>query len=356
MEKILVINPGSTSTKIAVYEDENQLFVKSIEHDNAEIEKFDAVYDQFEFRKEIILSTMAENGVKPEDLTCIVSRGGLLPPVKAGAIRVNQDMCDQLKYHPVNEHASNVGAPIAFSIAEPLGIPAFVYDPITVDELQPIARYTGYPAMQRRSLGHHLNMRAMAHKYAADQGKKFEDTTVITIHMGGGITVGLYDHGKIIDMVNDEEGPFSPERAGGLPAPQVVDLCFSGEMDKKAIKKAFKNASGLQAYIGTKDAREVEKRIAEGDKKAEEAFQAMAYQISKAVGELATVVCGKVDAIILTGGIAHSDLFTGWINDRTSFIAPNVVYAGENEMLSLSSGVLRVMRGEEEAATFKKNF
>ena len=356
MEKILVINPGSTSTKIAVYEDETQLFVNSIEHSSEEIEKYDAIYDQFEFRKELVLNELKEHDVKPEELTCVVARGGLLPPVSAGAIRVNQDMCDQLRLHPVNEHASNLGAPIAFSIAEPMNIPAFIYDPITVDEMQPLALFTGVPEMRRKSLGHHLNMRAMAHKYAKDNGKKLEDVTVITVHMGGGVTVGLYDHGKIIDIVNDEEGPFSPERAGGLPAPQVVDLCFSGEYDAKGIKKKFKNSSGLQAYLGTKDARTVEKMIEEGDEQAKLAYEAMAYQISKAIGELATVVCGRVDAIILTGGIAYSKMFTDWINERTSFIAPNVVYAGENEMASLSGGALRVLRGEEEAKVFKKNF
>jgi|GEM_PF-4330989 len=175
MEKILVINPGSTSTKIAVYENETQLFVNSIEHSSEEIEKYDAIYDQFEFRKELVLNELKEHDVKPEELTCVVARGGLLPPVSAGAIRVNQDMCDQLRLHPVNEHASNLGAPIAFSIAKPMNIPAFIYDPITVDEMQPLALFTGVPEMRRKSLGHHLNMRAMAHKYAKENGKKLED-------------------------------------------------------------------------------------------------------------------------------------------------------------------------------------
>ena len=332
MEKILVINPGSTSTKIAVYEDDRQLFVNSIEHADEEIEKYDAIYDQYEFRKKLVLEELEKNGVKASELTCVMSRGGLLPPVPAGAIRVNQDMCDQLRLHPVNEHASNLGAPIAFSIAEENDIPAFIYDPVTVDEMIPLAKYTGIPEMRRRSLGHNLNMRAMAHRYAADSGKKFEDVTVITVHMGGGTTVGVYQNGKIIDIINDEEGPFSPERAGGLPAPQVIDMAFSGEYDIKALKKKLKNSSGLQAY------------------------QAMAYQLSKAIGELATVVNGKVDAIVLTGGIAYSKVFTDWIKERVSFIAPVVIYPGENEMDALANGALRVLRGEEEAMTFRKNF
>ena len=356
MEKILVINPGSTSTKIAVYEDDRQLFVNSIEHADEEIEKYDAIYDQYEFRKKLVLEELEKNGVKASELTCVMSRGGLLPPVPAGAIRVNQDMCDQLRLHPVNEHASNLGAPIAFSIAEENDIPAFIYDPVTVDEMIQLAKYTGIPEMRRRSLGHNLNMRAMAHRYAADSGKKFEDVTVITVHMGGGTTVGVYQNGKIIDIINDEEGPFSPERAGGLPAPQVIDIAFSGEYDIKALKKKLKNSSGLQAYLGTKDARTVEKMIDDGDENAKTVYQAMAYQLSKAIGELATVVNGKVDAIVLTGGIAYSKIFTDWIKERVSFIAPVVIYPGENEMDALANGALRVLRGEEEAMTFRKNY
>ena len=356
MEKIVVINPGSTSTKIAVYDDDRQIFVNSIEHADEELEKYEAIYDQYEFRKNLVLEELEKNGVKASDLTCIMSRGGLLPPVPAGAIRINQDMCDQLRLHPVNEHASNLGAPIAFSIAEENGIPAFIYDPVTVDEMIPLAKYTGIPEMRRRSLGHNLNMRAMAHRCAADNSRNFEDMTIITAHMGGGTTIGVYQGGKIIDIVTDEEGPFSPERAGGLPTPQVIDLAYSGEYDIRALKKKLKNSSGLQAYLGTKDARTVEKRMAEGDKNAGEVYQAMAYQISKAIGELATVVKGRVDAIVLTGGIAHSDLFTGWIRERVSFIAPVVIYPGENEMDALASGALRVLRGEEDAMKFEKNF
>ena len=356
MEKILVINPGSTSTKIAVYEDDKKLFVSSIEHTEEEIEKYDAIYDQYEFRKNLILDELEKNGVKASDLTCVMSRGGLLPPVPAGAIRVNQDMCDQLRLHPVNEHASNLGAPIAFSISQENDIPAFVYDPVTVDEMIPVAKFTGIPEIRRRSLGHNLNMRVMARRYAQEAGKKFEDVTVITAHMGGGTTIGVYQGGKIIDIINDEEGPFSPERAGGLPTPQVLDMAYSGRYDIRAFKKKLKNSSGLQAYLGTKDARTVEKMIADGDENAVLVYQAMAYQLSKGIGELATVVKGQVDAVILTGGIAYSDMFTGWIRDRVSFIAPVVIYPGENEMDALASGALRVLRGEEEAMTFVKNF
>ena len=357
MDKVLVLNPGSTSTKIAVYEDEKQLFVTNIEHDNEIIETFDAIYDQFEFRKKIILDELKKRKTDPAELTCIVARGGLIPPCHAGAYKVNEEMCDQLKYHPYNEHASNLGAPIAYAIAQENGdIPAYIYDPVTVDELQPIARYTGFPGTERKGIGHNLNMRAMAMRYADEHGKNYSELSVIVVHMGGGITTSIHHQGKIIDTINDEEGSFSPERAGGLPTPQVIKIAFSGKYDEKGFKKALKNSGGLQGYLGTKDSREVEKMIENGDQKAKQIYEAMAYQISKNIGELATVVGGKIEAIILTGGIAHSDLFTDWIRDRVSFIAPVVVYAGENEMESLLKGALRVRRGQEEAEEFRKNF
>ncbi|MBR2778785.1 MAG: butyrate kinase [Firmicutes bacterium] len=356
MEKILIINPGSTSTKIAVNEDEKQLFVQSIEHSAEEIAKYSEIFDQYEFRRDLILAEIEKHGVKASDLTCVMSRGGLLPPVSAGAIRVNQDVVDQLHYHPQNEHASNLGAAIALSIAEANNIPAYIYDPVTVDEMTELAKVTGMPEMRRKSLGHNLNMRAMAHKYAENAGKKYDEVTVIVAHMGGGITLTLHDKGRIIDMVSDEEGPFSPERAGGLPAFQLVDMAFSGEYDKKSLMKKIKNNSGLVAHLGTKDAREIEKMIDNGDEHAKLIYEAMAYSISKHIAALSVVVNGKVDAIVLTGGIAYSKPFTDWIKERVSFIAPVEVLAGEKEMEALAAGALRVQRGEEEAKTFVKNF
>lgn len=353
-ERILVINPGSTSTKIAVYDDDVQVFVEGIDHDKADLAAFAEIFDQFEYRRDLILAACEKHGVAKDSFTAIVSRGGLLPPVQAGAYRVNDDMVWQLKYKPQNEHASNLGAVIAKSIADPLGIPAFIYDPVTVDEMSDIAKVAGMPEMRRKALGHNLNMRAMAYKYAEQQGKKYEELTLIVAHMGGGITLTLHDKGKIIDMISDEEGPFSPERSGGLPTFQVVDMAFSGKYDKKSLMKKIKNESGLYAYLGTKDARVVREMIDAGDEKAALVFEAMAYSISKFIGQLATVVCGKVDAIILTGGIAYSDMFTDWIKERVSFIAPVAVLAGENEMNALASGALRVMHGEEQAHEFVK--
>lgn len=356
MDKILVLNPGSTSTKIAVYEDEKQLFVESIEHSTEEIKKYDEIFDQYEFRKDLVLEELSKHGVRPEELSCVMSRGGLLPPVPAGAFEVNQDMVDQLHYHPQNEHASNLGAAIAKSIADPLGIKAYIYDPVTVDEMEDIAKITGMPEMRRKALGHNLNMRAMALKYADENGLKYEDLTLIVAHLGGGITLTLHDHGRIRDMVSDEEGPFSPERSGGLPVFQVVDMAFSGEYDKSSLMKKIKNNSGLVAHLGTKDAREIEKMIASGDEHAKLIFEALAYSVSKHIAALSVVVNGRVDGIILTGGVAHSKMMTDWISDRVSFIAPVILMPGENEMNALAAGALRVLRGQEKAMTFKKNF
>lgn len=356
MEKILIINPGSTSTKIAVYEDDKQVFLQSIEHSNEEIAQFKELFDQYEFRRDIILEELKKQDIKASDLTCIMSRGGLLPPVSAGAIRVTQDVVDQLHYHPQKIHASNLGAAIALSISEANDIPAYIYDPVTVDELTDIARITGMPEIRRTSTAHNLNMRAMAHKYAESVGKKYEDVTVVVAHMGGGISLTVHEKGRIVDIVSDDEGPFSPERVGTLPVFRVLDVAFSGEYDKKTLVNKMKDGCGLAAHLGTKDAREIEARIEAGDEHARIVYEAMAYGISKHLAALSAVVKGKVDAIILTGGIAFSKMFTNWIEERVSFIAPVVVLAGEKEMDALAAGALRVQRGEEEAKTFTKTF
>ena len=238
MERLLVINPGSTSTKIAVYDDTTPLFVKSIEHDPKEVSKYDAVVDQYEMRRDLILSVLPANDVLIRSLTAVVARGGLLPPVKSGAYEVNQDMVDQLRYNPQNEHASNLCAVIAYSISEEYEIPSFVYDPVTVDELEPIARITGLPEMERKGMGHNLNMRAAAMKYSKNVNRPYSELTLIVAHLGGGITLTLHKNGRMIDMISDDEGPFSPERAGGLPIFQVIKMATSEEYDyKKAMKK-----------------------------------------------------------------------------------------------------------------------
>lgn len=354
MEKILVMNPGSTSTKIAVYQDEQPLFVESIEHSQDELKKFENIIDQYEMRKDLILETMEKNGVKKEDLTAIVSRGGLLPPIEAGAYEVNDDMVWQLTYAPQNEHASNLGGVIAHAISKELHIPAYIYDAVTVDELEPLARVTGVPEMHRKGMGHNLNMRAAAMKYAKEKGKPYQDISVIVAHLGGGITLSLHHKGRIVDMISDDEGPFSPERAGGLPAFQVIDMATKEGMDKKTMMKKVKSQSGLMGYFGVNDTRIVEKMMKYGDEKAALVYNAMILNVARNIAKLAVYVDGKVDNIILTGGIAYSEFFTSEVAKRVEFIAPVIVYAGENEMESLALGALRVQRGEEKAKTFVK--
>lgn len=354
MEKLLVMNPGSTSTKIAVYEEEKPLFVESIAHTTEELAVFDEITDQYEFRRDMILKSLEAHGVALGELTAIVSRCGLLPPIDAGAYKVNEDMVWQMRYNPQNNHPSNLGAPIAYALSEQLGIPAYVYDGITVDEMIPLTKITGFKDMRRKALGHNLNMRAAAKKWEKETGNAYDKSNLLIAHLGGGITESLHSNGRIIDFVSDEEGPFSPERTGGLPLFQVVDMAFSGEYDQKSMMKKIKGQGGLNSHLGTNDLREVQNMIANGDEYAKLVYEAMALSVAKHLCALAATCCGKVDAIILTGGIAHSEAFTKEIADRVSFIAPVVVYPGENEMDSLAFGCLRVLRGEEVAKEFVK--
>lgn len=349
---ILAINPGSTSTKVALYADEKEVFVHTLDHPVEEIQKFERVQDQFDFRKNVILDLLKENGVDLKDLSAVVGRGGLLPPVESGAYKVNETMVDRLKNRPVVEHASNLGALIAYEIVESMEIPAYIYDSVAVDELLDIARISGMPAIPRASFSHALNSRAMAYKVAEKYGKEYADMNLIIAHLGGGISVSAHEQGKMIDIISDDEGPFSPERSGRVPCNKLIDLCFSGEYDKKTVKKMLRGKGGITAYLGTVDAREVEKMIADGNEEAALVYEAMAYQISKGIGELSTVLKGKVDAIIITGGIAYSKVMTTWISDRVSFLAPVEIMAGENELESLAYGALRVLNGEETAKTY----
>lgn len=350
--KILAINPGSTSTKIALYENETELFCKSLDHPVEIIDQYKNVQDQFEMRKDVVVRAVEAEGYKLSELSAVVGRGGMVPKVESGAYTVNELMVDRLKNNPVIEHASNLGALIAYEIAQPLGINAYIYDSVRVDEMKDIARISGMPLLPRTSTSHALNSRAMAMKAAAAQGKKYSDMNFVVAHLGGGISVTVHEKGKMVDLLSDDEGPFSPERAGRVPCNALIDLCFSGQFDKATLKKMLRGNGGLKAYLGTVDVRDVEKRIENGDEEANLILEAMAYQVAKGIGDLATVVEGQVDAIVLTGGIAYSKRITEWISKRVSFIAPVVVLAGENEMESLSQGTLRVLRGEEEAKVY----
>lgn len=354
MEKLLIINPGSTSTKIAVYDGENPLFVESIPHSAEDLAKFDSLVDQFEFRKDLVIETMKNHGVSVDDLTAIVARGGLLPPIEAGAYEVNEDMVWQLRYAPAHEHASNLGTLIAYAISSKENIPAYIYDGVTVDEMLPILKVTGLPFITRKGMGHNLNMRAAAMKYAKEHGKAYKDCTLIVVHLGGGISVSLHHDGKVADIINDEDGPFAPERAGSLPLFQVIDMMCSGKYDHKSAMKLVKSQGGLVAHLGTNDTRDVQRMIDEGDEHAKFIYEAMAMNVARNIAKEAPVVNGKVEAIVLTGGIAYSELFTSMVKERVEFIAPVVIYPGENEMESLALGGLRVLRGEEKAKTFVK--
>lgn len=354
MEKLLILNPGSTSTKIAYYEDEEQIFVESISHSADELAKYDLIVDQFEFRKDMILDVLAKKRVALQELTAIVARGGLLPPLKAGAYRVNGDMVWQLKNKPVMEHASNLGAVIADAIAGPLGIPAFIYDGVTVDEMMPILKITGLKEITRKGIGHNLNTRAAAMKYARENNKAYRDCRLVVVHLGGGISVTLQYEGKVADIINDEDGPFAPERAGGLPVQSLVKYMGETGISTKDMLKKMKTQGGLVAYLGVNDSREVEKMIADGNEEAKLIYDAMALNVARKIGEEAATVAGNVEAIILTGGIAYSEYFTQEIRKNVEWIAPVVIYPGENEMQSLAFGGLRVLRGEETAHEFVK--
>lgn len=352
MERLLILNPGSTSTKLAVFDGEEPLFVESIVHTPEELAPFEHVAEQYGFRRDLVLDCLKRHGISLDSLSAIVSRGGLLTAIEAGAYEVNDDMIWQLKNKPRNEHASNVGAMIALDIGRQLGIPAYIYDGVTVEELTLINKITGLPSMQRKGMGHNLNTRAAAMRYAREQGKSYSDITVIVAHLGGGISVNLHNKGRIEDFINDEEGPFSPERTGGLPMFDVIADCFKDGMTYHEMMKTVKTRGGLMAHLGTTDSREVEKRMNAGDEHAKLIYDAMILNIAKNIGKLAPGVRGKVDAILLTGGIAYSEYVTKGIESYVSWIAPVVVYAGEDEMRSLALGGLRVLRGEEKAKTY----
>lgn len=350
--KIFVINTGSTSTKIGLYEDEREVFTKSLSHSDEDINKFTEVKDQLNMRLEFIRSYLEDMKIDIKELSCVVARGGMLLPVKSGAYEINELMLDRVENRPVMEHASNLAAPIAYGIAREAGVPSYIYDSVMTDEFPDIARISGMPDIPRTSSSHVLNTRAMAIKYAKSKGKKYQDMTIIVAHLGGGISINLHHEGQIIDLVSDDEGPFSPERAGRVPCRELINLCYSGKFDKKTMQRKLRGNGGLKAYLNTIDAREVEKMINQGDEYAKLIYEAMAYQIAKGIGELATVVEGKVDVIILTGGIAHSRMLTSWIKKRVSFISHVEIMPGENEMEALAYGALRVLRGEEKARQY----
>jgi butyrate kinase len=351
-EQILVINPGSTSTKIALYIENKPIWMENITHSVDELQAFECINDQYGMRLQLITDMLTSRGTDLPTLNAVVARGGLLPPVKSGAYLINEAMMDCLKNRPRNQHASNLGAALASEIASRAGKPAYIYDPVTVDEMIPLVRITGIKQIIRRGVGHNLNMRAAAIHYSEQVNRPYPTLNLIVAHLGGGITMSLHCQGQMIDMISDDEGPFSPERAGGLPAFQLLDLAFNGTNDKKSLMKQLQRNGGLMSFFQTSDARLLEAQIEKGDHEAELVYRAMALNIGKNIAKLAVTAQGAVDAIILTGGLAYSQRLTNWIKEDISFIAPVNVIAGENELAALANGALRVLRGEETARHF----
>jgi len=349
---ILAINPGSTSTKIAVYENTRKLLDASLAHDDQELSRYARVIDQFDMRKECVLKALAEHQVDLKRLSCAVGRGGMLPPMKAGGYLVGDRMKKVLAEGSSSEHVSNLGALIADSIAAPLGIPAYIYDAVSSDELDDVARITGIPEVVRQSFCHVLNSKATARKAAEAAGRSYEEMNFIVAHIGGGISVSAHKKGRIVDVITADGGPFSPERSGSVPLTYVVDMCYSGTYTKAQMLKKIAGMGGLKAYLGTHDCREIERMIADGDTRAAMLYDAQSYQIAKGIGELSPVLKGDVDLIILTGGMAYSAALTQAIEERVSFIGPVAVMPGENELEALALGAYRIMTGQEEASEF----
>ncbi len=351
--KSLIINPGSTSTKIAVFEDETMLFDKTLRHSTEEISKYDSIFDQKDFRKGLILDFLKEENFDIKTLDMVVGRGGLVKPIPGGTYRVSDALVEDLKIGPQGQHASNLGGVLAREIGDEIGKPSFIVDPVAVDELQPVARVSGIPDIERNSIFHPLNQKAMARRYAKENGKKYEDINVIVAHMGGGVSVGAHKNGKVIDVSNalEGDGAFSPERAGGLPVGPLVRLCYSGKYTEKEMYKRLVGGGGFTAYLGSNDMVEIQER-AKTDKEADLIVDAFIYQVAKDIGSRAAVLEGKVDAIILTGGIAYGKRITDGIAKYVGWIAPVVSYPGEDELLALAQGGLRVLNGEEEAKEY----
>jgi butyrate kinase len=356
--RMLVINPGSTSTKVGVFDNDISILEKTIRHDSEMINSFDNIIDQYEFRKNTILETLDNEGINISKLSAVCGRGGLLRPIEGGTYAVNETMLKDLRTGFAGQHASNLGGIISYEIASGLNIPSFIVDPVVVDELEPIARISGFSLIERVSIFHALNQKAVARRVAKELGKPYTDLNLIVTHMGGGITVGVHKQGKVIDVNNGlhGEGPFSPERAGTVPVGDLVALCFSGEYYREEIMKMLVGQGGLVSYLGTNNALEVERRIEAGDEKATLIYEAMAYQVAKEIGAASAVLSGKVDAIVLTGGLAYGKGFVKSITDRINWIADIIVHPGENELQALAEGALRVLRNEEEVKEYPGTF
>jgi len=350
--RVLAINPGSTSTKIAVYVNERAEWVRCVSHSDAEMEAFRGhpILDQLEFRRARIEEELTGAGYALSDFDAVAGRGGLMRPIASGTYRVNEAMLEDLRVAAHGEHASNMGAFLALSIAASGRALACVVDPVSVDELSDKARVSGTALAERRSLSHALNTKAVAKRFARERGKRYENLRLVVAHLGSGISVSAHEGGRMVDVnLAGQEGPMSTERAGGLQWLSVVQLCFSGRYTQESIYNALFREGGIYSYLGTKDLREVENRIAKGDAQARLIFEAMVYQVAKEIGAMAAALHGRVDSILLTGGMARSEKLIADLRAAIAWIAPMIVYPGEDELQALAEGALRVLRGEEEA-------
>lgn len=352
--KSLIINPGSTSTKIGVFENETLLFEETLRHSTEEIAQYASIVDQKDFRKQIILDLLNEKNFDIKSLQVVVGRGGMLKPIPGGTYAVSDALLEDLKIGKQGQHASNLGGILAREIGDSIGVPSYIVDPVVVDELMPISRYSGVPELPRTSVFHALNQKAVAKRYAKEQGKAYDSLNLVVVHMGGGVSVGAHEKGRVIDVFNalDGDGAFSPERAGAVPSGALIKMCFSGQYTEKEVYKKIVGNGGFNAYVGTNDMRDVEKMVQNGDKKAEEVREAFIMQVAKNIGSMACVLKGKVDQIIITGGIAYDKVVVAGLTERAGFIAPITVYPGEDELLALAQGALRVMNGEEKAMEY----
>ena len=353
--KILVVNPGSTSTKISVFKGEEEKLTKIINHKIEDLARFNSASEQDQYRMEFILSFLKKKGIELQKINAVVGRGGLLKPIPGGTYIVNDVMLRDLRAGKLGDHSSNCGGLIAYAISQKIGCPAYIVDPVVVDELDDIARISGMPLIARKSIFHALNQKSVAREIAKILGKKYQEVNLIIAHLGGGITVGCHAKGRVIDVNNglDGDGPFSLERCGGVPVGDLVNVCFSGKYTPKEMKKLIKGHGGMVAYLGTNDVHEVERRAQKGDEQCNLIYRAMAYQVSKEIGAMATAVNGDVHAIGLTGGIAYSEYFINMVKTRCQFIAPIYIIPGEQEMRALALGTLRILSGEEKPKEYK---
>lgn len=345
--RVLVINPGATSTKISVFDEEQEVFKKSIDHSASDLAPFEHVIDQLEYRKKLIKQALDDAGFKSDDFNAVCGRGGLLRHIPSGTYEVNDRVLNDIYNPPYGEHASNLGTILAKAIADEANIKAYFVDPVSVDEMTEVAHVSGFAGMERESFFHALNQKSMAHKAAKKLGKTYEDVNLIVVHMGGGVSVAAHEKGRVVDVYNvKDEGSFSMDRGGSLPVNAVINFCFSGKT-KAEVKKIIGTQAGVFSYLGTKDFREVEERAFSGDEEAKLVFDALVYQYCKDIGAMAAVLKFNVDAIVLTAGMAHSQKLCDAITDYVGKLAPIIILPGEEEMRSLAEGALRVLHGEK---------